>query len=885
MADDGQVENANQLNSIQESINKNLETSNRFYEAALNASGKQQEALESIAGLYDKIAKQEQQMLETAQQANELRKKTKELLREQQKLEFEMHKAQAKGDKEAIAANERKIQQNKMELDQTRQSMNERSKELGKLKQEFEMVNKQIAQMKDSGGIVSGIWSKMKVNLVTALVSAESLRRALGAVLQVSKDVADIAILSGKYTGMENTDGLVETGKQFANNAIHIAKYTANLSGAQLQLKAFGFSAEEARAAFKDFSQVAGGNSDMMGAMTKAAGGLSRMLGVDLSETTDFMIDQNLRFNRTGYQTAKMLQDVQIRTEQMNKGFDRSIINGRDVTKILFDISRESRVLAQDQKAISDLLIRNITRLQGQGATYKEALESAKTFTNVLTKDAPEFLQILSGREVVKQLKNGQSGMMAELEKSAPEIAKRVNDVLNNSDIQEIEKERLINELTSQTKVGLDASMQVLGQTMDVFNAGAVSRIKATLGVTHTQALQIVEQLKSSQGIKDVTKALENLPKGFDKSSKEVQDILDRSGKTFGEKLSVDELMQVEAAKKEDREGVLKNILQEKDLQAAKRAQDDRKAAQQSELNDLRKRLEMAEKGKQTNVAAELRKEIAEKEDEIKSLEKIADDAENKDEKVNLKSYLDKLVGIIENPLAQAAIGIAGLVGLIGMEVAAAMQRQTQINLLTKIAAGRGGGKPPRGAKGLARRAGGLLKRGAGRVLGAGKYLVGGAGSAIMGVQSGAIAATSAAGAATIGAGVLGAGAAGYGVGSAADWAATKWGSSKNKYGQSSNFFEKGMAKANPFLSSEEYQDMYGAPSPVDVSAMTKTTAPNYANVPGAQGMGGGDVTQQAELMPGSQGTDIRLTTIIPISQAMRMNMDTMRRGTGSQNG
>lgn len=889
MADDSQVNNANQLNDMskqlndmQKNINNNLQTADRFYEAALNATGKQQEALESIAGLYDKIAKQEQQMLETTNQANEHRKKTKDLLKEQQKLQEAMRKAQEKGDEAEIAANEKKIQQNKMEIDQTRQSMNERSRELGKMKAEFEAVNKQISQMKNSGNLVSQVWSKMKGNLVAALVSAEALRRAIGAVLQVSKDVADISIMSGMYTGMGADDSL-------GQNLGTIKDYTVEVSKAQLQLKAFGFSAQEARAAFKDFAQIAGNNTEMMGAMTKAAGGLSRMLGVDLSETTEFMIDQNLKFNRTGYQTAKMLQDIQHRTEEMNKGFDRGIIRGRDITKTLFDISRESKVLAQDQKAISDILIRNMTRLQGQGATYQESLESARTFTNVLTKDAPEFLKILSGREVVKQLRSGQGAMMAEIEKSSPEIAKRVRNVMEDSSLSDYAKERMINELTSQTKVGLDASTQVLAKTMDVFNKGAIERIQATMGVTFTQASQIAKQLKSEVGIKELTQAMdeiENLPQttkeGLDQAAEKWKNMQDRTAQTFGEKLSDAELLKLQSLNKEDREEELKNILMQKDLLAAKKAQEDRKAAQNAELDQLRRRLERAEKGGQTEVADKLRKEISAKENEIKSLEAVADEAEKKVEKVDIKAYWDKLIGLLENPLAQFAIGVAGLGILVTKEITAIAQRTGIIGLLTKIYAkmsfggGLGGSGGPGGTAskslGTIAKARGLLAKGAGAI-----PVIGGA----LNTGVGTLAAGGVAGAATLAAGVAAAGAGGYLAGKyVANPLLDATTGEKNKYGQDSNAVERLMGRL--FLSKEQYQDIYGTgasadiANPVDVSSVTATKTTNLAAVPGSQSKQASDMTQRAELIPGSQGTDIQLVTTIPFSQAMRMNLEAM---------
>lgn len=83
------------------------------------------------------------------------------------------------------------------------------------------------------------------------------------------------------------------------------------------------------------------------------------------------------------------------------------------------------------------------------------------------------------------------------------------------------------------------------------------------------------------------------------------------------------------------------------------------------------------------------------------------------------------------------------------------------------------------------------------------------------------------------------AGAAGYGVGTLANDYLDEQGLQKNKYGQTSSGLERGLAKINPFLSSEDYQDTYGEAKGTaqKVEVEIKLEADGFSARPTSKGM------------------------------------------------
>lgn len=843
---DNPIDGMNQsAEKLQASIQENIKMAERFHQASQRSAGAQREALEGISAIYDKIAKQSQKILNLAKETSAAEKTYNALLREQESLK---KKIQTADEKEKANIRE-KIRNNALLLDKQKEIIKERKQNLREMEREIDATKRHIEGLQKTGGLMSQVFSKMKAGLIASVVSVEALRRALFSVLNVSRDIADISIMSGSYAGMGDKDSML-------GNTVMIAKYTLEVGRAQAQLSRFGYTAEEAKAAFKDFAQVTS-NTESMNAMTQAAGGLSRILGVDLSETTQFMIDQNLKFNRTALQTAEMLQKIQMQTENLNKGFDRSIIKGRDITKVLFDISRESRALAQDQDAISEILTRNIVKLQGTGATYQEAFESARSFTEMLTTKAPVFLQHFSGREVVKQLTENRDQTLEMLKKTSPEIARRVQEIMDDKDLTKVSREKALNRLTQQTKLGLEASQKAMAETMRVFEKGAVDRITAVMGVDEVVAIQLRDQLKESEGIRQIPEMI--------RDGMAIDEILAFSKEAFGEALPLEDLKKLQQLNAEDREEELKNILMEKHLQEAKRAENERVAAQHREVAALEeKRQKLAQSGK-TLLAEQVQKEIEAKkklieEEENKKLKDISDKAANKVQKVDWYTFWDVAIQGLKNPLVQMAAGVSGLVlmGALEYKKYTALREIARNTRMGGFGGGGGRRRSMRGRGRLARMKLGKVVGNVGRLGGVGKSLLRGAGTLARGVGR----ALPLAGTAISAMDLIQAIRSGKG---------EDWGGAIG--GIVGGLLPGGALMGN--LIGTQIGGMFGAPA--DVASIAKPEeSPVAANVPGGQQAS--QITQQAHLVQGAQGTDVQLITTIPFAQAMRLNLDLMSR-------
>lgn len=871
--------------TLADSIQNNTNMAEKFYAASRKANGQERQALEGVAALHDSIAKKQQELLEINKEMIDLDTQHFKLMKEQQKIQDLMAKADEKGFVLAKKALADKLEKNKQELALQREISTEKSKILRQVGEDLDATRKQVQEMQKAKGFLGDIFMSARTGAIAAITSTIALKKAFENLIQVGRDTSDIAILSGSYAGM-HTEGNLLNPITYAKASTGLLRYAKDMSAVQISLGQFGFTAEEAKTAFKNFSQVSTDTSSMK-AMTQAAGGLSKMLGVDLSETTEFMIEQNLKFNRTATQSAETLMHVQMSVETLNRGFDRSIIKGRDITKVLFDISRESKVLAQDQDAISKILTSNIVKLQKGGANYREAFESAKTFTNVLTKDAPEFMKILSGREVYGMLRKNSAEVIAELAKTSPEIAKRVKETYENKNLNAYEKERIINEMTAQTKVGLDASMKVFAQTMGVFQKGAVSRIQSVFGVGFEQARQIVQQAKSELGIKGIN---DMLKEGLsdEKMTKEIKT-------KFEMDISESDLKEIKDADAEHREAVIRGIILQKDADTLKAQQLEKEADMVAKISKLKKDKDwaehqfavtgremyktMAEDAGRSLTAAETEQKEGRKAAEQGTLGGIAGTEAGKYAGGDpFGSLIGKFKGLLSSPLAQLGIGAAGA-GIATAQLFLAKQANSYLKEIAENT----GGEGPKTSKGMLNSLKDIIKNPRGALKTAAGAIPGIGGALTTGV--GELAAGGAAGIGTLAAGVGAAGLAGYGIGKyAVNPALDALTTDQNKYGQDYTAAERAVAKLLPqFLggmSASEYRDTYTNPAPVDTGQMAPTTAA-ASGVPGAVSQpGAGQIGFRSEMVPGAQGYDIQLTPFklgLPGVMAANMSLASQR--------
>lgn len=237
------------------------------------------------------------------------------------------------------------------------------------------------------------------------------------------------------------------------------------------------------------------------------------------------------------------------------------------------------------------------------------------------------------------------------------------------------------------------------------------------------------------------------------------------------------------------------------------------------------------------------------------------------------ESMKDVMASQIAEPIAKLATSIDALAAKLGVDLASAGGTGAAIAGAAGLAAGLGGGALLKaGAKGLAG-VGGKLLKGAGRGVGA---LGRGAGAVGRGIAAGAsglaggaaaLGGGGAAGLALTTGGVAVAGGAGYLAGKGIDWGADKLTGETNQYGQTSNIFERGIAKVVPEwaggMSAEQYRDTYS-----NVVDINKNRAARGIPSQGPQAM--------------TESNDLNTSATMQNTEAVRELTNMLARGRGA---
>lgn len=556
MADDAQSK-ASELAALQESIDKTSQASRDLFNQASQATGNTQRSLLKLAQVFDSISKNEAQLLKTTEKINKA-------IDERAKLQEDIAKAE---DKRKPLLKKQIEEQDEV----LKQQIKQHELQEAQIKSQKEFVS-QIGKTK---GILGELVSNQVAQMGAYIASTASLTKGIQGLFNATQRVANISIAEGSYFGMSGN--FLKDFKALSGAAV---VYSAEATRASAAAVGLGHSQEEANQAFQRFSRIAkagsmGERAEEMRKLTTVAAQLSTVLGTSLGETTEFMIQSQTKFGRTGAQTADTLASIQKVTEKTNREFGHTVIQGRDVTKVLFDIAGESNSLAQDQKFLASTITNNLVQLQAQGFTYDTALKATGDYVKKLTTQAPDWAKILAGKNLVNTLGSTfdqiSPQMIASLEKAKPGISKKLKDVYN-SGMDNFSKSQVIQQMLQDTQVGFNAMQDEMLKVINVNSEGALQRIMAVYNISNPlEAQAILMQAKSREEelkFKNITAA----------KAKELYGISEA---------------EFEVAKKKGNEGQVTALVQDRIAKQAKTEQDQTDAtaknARAARLMDLKK--------------------------------------------------------------------------------------------------------------------------------------------------------------------------------------------------------------------------------------------------------------------------------------------------------
>ena len=469
-----------ELEALKASMEAAAKESDRMFTAAAKAAGSSQKAMMALAQIYESMAQNESELLKSTIKKNEATKKFLDLKEQEETAstaQLEIIKKQSAEQKQAI------IEANK-QIDISERQVKAQKEYLG-----------QLGQTK---GFLKGIISDQVTAFRGYLGSTAAIKNGFDGLFNSVKKVAAISIAEGSYFGMSGSflkDSLTLAGAT--------AAYSVQATRATADAVALGHSQEEANDSFQKFARItkSSGMVDRSAEMrdyTVVASQLATVLGVSLGEATDYMVQSQLKFGRAGAQTASVLLSIQQATEKTNLDFGHTVIQARDVTKVLFDLGAESTSLVQDQKLLGQVMVNNMTLLQAQGSNYNMALKSSTDYIKKLTTQAPDWAKIFAGRNLVQSLGNSfqeiSPAILASLEKAKPGITASLKAAYEDTSLDPFSRQQLIQGMLSETQVGMDAMNKAMLDTVRIHEVGAQQRIMALWHITDPQEAQ--QQLK-----------------------------------------------------------------------------------------------------------------------------------------------------------------------------------------------------------------------------------------------------------------------------------------------------------------------------------------------------------------------------------------------------
>jgi hypothetical protein len=846
MADNNNTKD--QIAQMEAQTAKFEQLSQRFADYAEKNKDKFTESAKTMATVYEKIAEEQansvEMMQEMAEIQAEINKKAKEL-----ETADEKHAVSLKKEiKELEFKNKEKLKS--LETSQKEiKVIQEQVKELAKVKTSVTELEKQI-------GETANAWMQH-------LRSADALIGGFKGIAKAAQDFADIQIQSSSYKGMTG-----DVLKDVQTVATEGTKLSANLTLAQVKLAYFGYTAEEAGETFRKFSNLSL-DPQRIEQMTSATGALAKMLGVSLSEATQYVSDQQLKYGQTAEQSAHSLKAVFDQTKKYNTEAGMQVMRGRDVVKVMFDLSRESKAVVQDQNAIERMLSTNLLRLQAQGQNYEEALAGASMYVKKMTAEAPEWTKILSGRDLLAQMEklgdlSGEGAsqaakeMIEQLNAASPELAKRVQDIktqIKTGAVDRYSGERMMQELLQGTEVGMEAMEKEFAHVASM----GVQAVKSVYGVSELEAKRMMDQNAAAVKKRDALKDMDNPAK-----RKAALDKLNLSEKERNFLMSeqLTHQQRLEFLQNKDAENSLRQIVEQRKAKEDLRARD---------IKTWQERIQRYKSEGREDLAKAAQEQLVKIQGE--PLQGITDQLSNDSRGVMQflgGNFINQIKTIVGSPLGQIAVGIGSL-ALGAFDKAAKL---AQINYLRQIAfntsSGSGGGD---GLGNLLGKGKDLLKGGVGKFSKAGKFVKMGA-PALAAIGVGAAEYLSAdtdkeknealGGAAG---GIAGSVVGGI-LGSLVPVVGTAVGATVG------GFVGDYLGRKGSELFASNVPKGSVSNTPINASP-----ALNPAYMPGTGIQGGlSGMFANAAIVPGAQGSNIDLTIRLPYAQTLSENLQTMNR-------
>lgn len=475
-----------ELAALQDSIDRASKASSDLFSKASEATGNTQRSLLKLGQVFDSVAKNEAELLKTTTKINDMLKKRADI---QQKM------ADAKDDEKDVL---------KKQLDDQDDILAKQIKQSEVQERQIKAQKEFLGQLGQTKSQMGQLLSSQVAQMAVYLASTASIMSGLSGIEKAVKRVATISITEGSYFGMSGD--YVKDLKDLGSAAV---QYSSQATIAASAATALGHSQEEANDSFQRFSRISGAGFGDIGKrsvemrnLTVAASQLSTVLGTSLGETTDYMIKSQTKFGKTGAQTADTLFALQNVTEQTNKEFGRTIVQGRDVTKVLFDLANESTSLAQDQKYLGQTIVGNMAQLQSQGFSYDQALKTSSDYIKKLTTQAPDWAKVFAGRNLVSSLGSSfqqiSPALLESLEKAKPGISSRLKDIYSSS-MDPYTLQQNLQAALQDTQTGMDAMQKGMLDTVKIHQEGAQQRLMALYHITDPLEAQATMKLLATK--------------------------------------------------------------------------------------------------------------------------------------------------------------------------------------------------------------------------------------------------------------------------------------------------------------------------------------------------------------------------------------------------
>lgn len=443
-------------------------------------------------------------------------------------------------------------------------------------------------------------------------VEATELRQNI--LIQSYQGFGDAAKLATDGT-KAHTEQIDRQGKGFLATAVQADRFSSAMASAEATAQRMGVSTENVSDSMQKFAKITGVRTpEVLGKLTEGAITVSRALGITVPEAVDYVSLRMDKFGGSAASAIVSLNKIRTDTENVNHAFGRTVVRADDVVRTLMDISRQTNMYAIDQRFVGNILRDNIARLQATGDSYDSAQRKAAAFAKAVTGEAPEWMQVFAGQNIIGELKHKQiedesgklvnkleDSMAAELDAAKPGLAQQVADILGDASMGYYSKMRLIQEITSGTTVGINAMND---QILKLANhPQGIIMIAKQFGVTHAEAYGMVEQAqKMKQQSRDLARLMSAL-------NADQQDNV--SLKTKSLELTEDQAKTAAAMNATERKGYLQALMAQKaesdaiDAQAKRlRAEDARNKAMQDSIKASIKMLE----GKREKAADEDKK-------------------------------------------------------------------------------------------------------------------------------------------------------------------------------------------------------------------------------------------------------------------------------------